>query len=375
MEGGLLDWELLHGSDTDSIDSHPSDEKSRSLSEIDGASFGMFRSDHFSVDNLIERSGKTTDPSEKDFVESDDLARVDSGSESPNRRKNLNEVLADLSSGQSDEYRSMDACVGKELGFTDGSGGETESKTVILDESYSDEVKLSNFEVADGKLAGSQLVVEELGETQALDQDFSQGLSDLGDLEVANDKLLENQATVEETGETFARDEDSSKCQSDSGREVLVSGDANKENEIVSDSRVISAGEIGGNEERIVEREASAVNPASRSGDESKRSGIVWWKMPFVLLKYSVFKIGPVWTVSVAAAVMGLALLGRRLYNVKKKAQRFQLKVTIDDKKVSRVMSQAARLNEAFTEVRRVPVIRPALPSPSANPWPVLSLR
>lgn len=41
--------------------------------------------------------------------------------------------------------------------------------------------------------------------------------------------------------------------------------------------------------------------------------------------------------------------------------------------KVSRVMSQAARLNEAFTEVRRVPVIRPALPSPGA--WPVLSLR
>jgi len=29
---------------------------------------------------------------------------------------------------------------------------------------------------------------------------------------------------------------------------------------------------------------------------------------------------------------MGLVLLGRRLYNMKKKAQRFHLKVTIDDK-------------------------------------------
>ncbi|VVB08691.1 unnamed protein product [Arabis nemorensis] len=54
---------------------------------------------------------------------------------------------------------------------------------------------------------------------------------------------------------------------------------------------------------------------------------------------------------------------------MKKIAQRFNLRVTIDEKKVSRVMmSQAARLNEVFTEVRRVHVIRSALPSPGT--WP-----
>ncbi|KAF8113597.1 hypothetical protein N665_0047s0006 [Sinapis alba] len=111
-----------------------------------------------------------------------------------------------------------------------------------------------------------------------------------------------------------------------------------------------------------------------RCGDDSKsRETVVWWKMPFVLVKYSAFRIGPVWSVSMAAAVMGFLLLGRRLYNIKKKPQRIHLKVAIDYMKVSQVMSQAARLNEAFTEVRRVPVIRPALPAPGA--WPVLSLR
>ncbi|KDO35877.1 hypothetical protein CISIN_1g035421mg [Citrus sinensis] len=43
--------------------------------------------------------------------------------------------------------------------------------------------------------------------------------------------------------------------------------------------------------------------------------------------------------------------------------------------KVSQFRSRAARLNEAFSVVRRVPIVRPALPVPGANPWPVMSLR
>ena len=43
--------------------------------------------------------------------------------------------------------------------------------------------------------------------------------------------------------------------------------------------------------------------------------------------------------------------------------------------KVSQFMSRAARLNEAFSVVRRVPVIRPSLPAPVVAPWPVMSLR
>lgn len=44
--------------------------------------------------------------------------------------------------------------------------------------------------------------------------------------------------------------------------------------------------------------------------------------------------------------------------------------------KASQVMSRAARLNEAFSVVKLVPVIRPSLPAlGSTGTWPAMSLR
>jgi hypothetical protein len=43
--------------------------------------------------------------------------------------------------------------------------------------------------------------------------------------------------------------------------------------------------------------------------------------------------------------------------------------------KVSQFMTRATRLNEAFSVVRRVPIVRPLLPAAGVNPWPVMSLR
>ncbi|CAN1322357.1 hypothetical protein LINPERPRIM_LOCUS32368 [Linum perenne] len=54
---------------------------------------------------------------------------------------------------------------------------------------------------------------------------------------------------------------------------------------------------------------------------------------------------------------MGFVILGRRLYNMKRKAKSLQLKVIVDDK-VSQFMSRAACLNEAFSVARRVPIVR-----------------
>ncbi|KAL1209589.1 hypothetical protein V5N11_035866 [Cardamine amara subsp. amara] len=274
MEDELLDWELIHNSDTESTDPITSD----SSNVIDD---GMILSDHFSASDL----------SQSGLIESGDSSRVDYGSETPNRV----EVFGD-------------ACVRNELGIYD----------------------LKTATSGDGEV-GFEV------------DDESKCLSESND--------LESQSGDEEPIEGL------SKSCSDSRGNELVSGDS---------------GIVNGEEEIVSTEEVGVV----RCGDESevKSREIVWWKMPFVLFKYSVFKIGPVWSVSLAAAVIGLVLLGRRrLYNMNKKAQRFHLQVTIDDKKVSRVMNQAARLNEMFTEVRRVPAIRPALPSPGA--WPVLRLR
>lgn len=107
---------------------------------------------------------------------------------------------------------------------------------------------------------------------------------------------------------------------------------------------------------------------------EQKRS-MVWWKVPLELLKYCVFRVRPMWAFSVATAVIGFLILGRRLFKMKKKTKGLELKVTVDDKKVSQFMGRAARLNEAFSVVKRVPVIRPQLPAPGVSPWPAVSLR
>nr|GLL31809.1 uncharacterized protein LOC109160138 isoform X3 [Ipomoea trifida] len=106
---------------------------------------------------------------------------------------------------------------------------------------------------------------------------------------------------------------------------------------------------------------------------EVEKKSVVWWKAPFELLKYCMFRFKPVWTFSMAAALIGFAILGRRIYNVKKKIRSLELKVTMDDKKVSQFMSRAARLNEAFSVVKRVPVIRPQLPATGVAPWPVMT--
>lgn len=70
---------------------------------------------------------------------------------------------------------------------------------------------------------------------------------------------------------------------------------------------------------------------SKKSGELEKR-GIVWWKMPMEFLKYCMIRMSPVWTVSVAAAVMGFLILGRRLYKMKRKTRGLEIKVAVDDK-------------------------------------------
>jgi hypothetical protein len=138
--------------------------------------------------------------------------------------------------------------------------------------------------------------------------------------------------------------------------------------------------EILGEEKNGNEKSASGGtivdNVGSRKTDEPEKRSIVWWKMPVEILKYCVFRMSPAWAVSVAAAVLGFVILGRRLYKTKKKARALEIKVAVDDKKITQVMSRAARLNEAFSIVKRVPVIRPSLPAVgTTTTWPVVNLR
>ncbi|CAN8246683.1 unnamed protein product [Cochlearia groenlandica] len=322
MEGELFDWEVVHGSDTESTDSIASNKKPSSSSCV--IDEGMILSDHFSADNLPDEQSLDC------VVESIGSFRVDNGSDPQNR--------ADLGF-DFDEEKHVDGGIVSQ--YDDGSKCLSESDRSDVEEKLWSDDSGGNEHVSgdSGVVNGEDEIVIDSGVVSSEAIEGSCG----------NNSIVD------------ARDIGS----------VMRSG----EDEIDTDRGVVSNEAIegsGGNNSVI---EARDVDSVVRSGDdESRNRDIVWWwKMPFVVVKYCAFRIGPVWSVSMAAAVIGLVLLGRRLYNMKKKAQRFNLKVTIDDKKVLRAMSQAARLNEVFTEVRRVPVIRPALPSPVA--WPVLSLR
>ncbi|CAA6660204.1 unnamed protein product [Spirodela intermedia] len=105
-----------------------------------------------------------------------------------------------------------------------------------------------------------------------------------------------------------------------------------------------------------------------------EKAGFVWWKLPMEFLKLLAFKIRPTWSISMVAALMGAFMLGRRLYRKKPKSRRIPLKVSVGDK-VSPFTVPVARLNEAFSVVKRVPVIRASLPAAGVAPWPALALR
>lgn len=254
----MLDWELVHGSETDSITS----EKESSV--IDD---GMIVSDHFSADH----------PTTEQSIGSGDSPRVGYGSEYPN--------LVGLGFDQLYVYQSG---VRNELGFIDG------------------EVKVSDFQPSDENNIMGEGVHDE-----SLMEDASMCL-----LETDNLQVESRQAGVEEHIEDLGK--------SLSGD----SGNGSGEEEIVSDSEAVE-GSGGDTSAHVVAVDSAVV----RSGDEGKKSReTVWWKIPFVLVKYYAFRIGPVWSVSMAAAVMGFVLLRRRLYHMRKKAQRIHLKVAIDEK-------------------------------------------
>ncbi|OEL24552.1 hypothetical protein BAE44_0014428, partial [Dichanthelium oligosanthes] len=73
-----------------------------------------------------------------------------------------------------------------------------------------------------------------------------------------------------------------------------------------------------------------ARTPAAEEGDKQV---VIWWRLPFRLLHYCAWKVKPVWSFSIAAAFLGLVVLGRRMYMMKRKAKGLpQIKIAFDDK-------------------------------------------
>lgn len=102
---------------------------------------------------------------------------------------------------------------------------------------------------------------------------------------------------------------------------------------------------------------------------------MVWWKLPFEVVKVFVMRVKPVWSISVAVAVLGVLVLGRRIYRIKGRTRALASEIGLDAKKASQLKVQAARLNEATSIVKRAPIIRPSVPAGGVAPWPVLAFQ
>ncbi|CAK9316695.1 unnamed protein product [Citrullus colocynthis] len=334
MEGAVgaefQDWEvLLHDLNLETTlpATEFSGEKSTHFGGIEGESDSdsIIKSDYFSLDNQGRR-GKALpehDLSELEgSIESDNPSWIDPSSENRYGRVNSGEPWSDSGSDRSDERKF------KELNF------KAESRIaefLQVDEELSGKIqRLESLESHESKIIGSdpniELAFEEFDEIQSQSKDLSNFWS-------------ESSGDIDQSGSKVVRLEE--------GKEQLE-------------------------ENKNLQLPETKVNAESGSEVGDKRK--VWWKVPFEVLKYCFFKASPVWSFSVAAALMGFIILGRKLYKMKRKSQSLHLKVILDEKKGFPFMSRAARLNEAFSVVRRVPIVRPALPAAGINPWPAMSL-
>ncbi|KAI3832323.1 hypothetical protein MKW92_029964 [Papaver armeniacum] len=336
MEAELQDWELLHHTSEDDDDydvvvaappppAAAADDDE--FSEFDESESGI-RSDYFALDSNYNNN-RGYDNTEVNTAQEEENQFVDD----------------DQGSVQSDNPSWLDPSSQGITFENKGGGGE------FWSDSASDGSSVSR------KFEGFECKHDELGFVD-------DGKSEVG-FHGNDEKIM---GSAESSGETEIPAK-------------FESGDSGNENNLgvstETDENQGKRGELG-SAEGIGSLSAQVVNSGEGGGGGGggdHRGGNVWWKLPLELLKFCVFKVSPVWSVSIAAAVVGLVILKRRLYRMKHKTQRIALNVTLEDKKVSQFMARATRLNEAFSVVKRVPMIRPSLPAAGLTPWPVMSLR
>lgn len=125
-----------------------------------------------------------------------------------------------------------------------------------------------------------------------------------------------------------------------------------------------------------VERDGEEAGAAAPEGAVAKGGGaaVRWWKLPLDALRVWALRAArSAWSVPFAVVLLGFAVLGRRLYRMRRHSKAVaRVRLVLDDKKASQFKGQSSRLNESMAMVRRAPIIKPMLPANGVSPWPVL---
>jgi len=127
--------------------------------------------------------------------------------------------------------------------------------------------------------------------------------------------------------------------------------------------------------ERTRAEAGAAAEEERAEGAVAKGGGPVrWWKLSLDALRVWALRAArSAWSVPFAVALLGFAVLGRRLYRMRRQSKAVgRVRLVLDEKKASQFRGQASRLNEPTTMLRRAPIIKPMLPANGVTPWPVL---
>ncbi|KAM7253103.1 hypothetical protein ACFE04_025721 [Oxalis oulophora] len=354
------DWELLHNPNSAPISSPESYDSLIDFQGVESESecMNMIRPDYFSIDKTTNTpvADLSEDEEKEESIESDNPSWVDPGYENRYQMKNSGEFWSDAGSDRSNDRKVSDFDVNREVSLVDSGVG------------------------SEG-IGGIEAESEKGIQFSEIDENGELGF-------VENEKINQGFQGFSEIHADFGIGKETEGCL---GNQLMDGDEPNILTENDCRDVVSHVGFEAGDGQSSAVVEESEPKGQPDGGEEIK--SMVWWRVPVEVMKYCLFKVSPVWTVSMAAAVMGIVILGRRLHKMRRKSRALELKLAVDDKhillldflrsglianpatKVAQFMSRAARLNEAFSVVRRVPMVRPPLPAAGLSPWPVMSLR
>ncbi|CAN5966642.1 unnamed protein product [Sphagnum jensenii] len=103
--------------------------------------------------------------------------------------------------------------------------------------------------------------------------------------------------------------------------------------------------------------ERKGLEPLLGDGSCYEHTCEAWWKRRGVLLCVQAQQATTLWSLALAAAVMGLVILGHQWQQEWYQNQQLQLQLCSKDEKISQLVVQIARLKEALSGCQHVPVL------------------
>lgn len=115
------------------------------------------------------------------------------------------------------------------------------------------------------------------------------------------------------------------------------------------------------NEDTQQDHDISSVSPVASKSRKSSGKDLpceAWWKRHAASLLSQAREANALWPIAIAAALMGLVVLGQQWQQERWQNQQLRSQLSAKDEKISQILYQVARLKEAITGRRKVPIIR-----------------